>query len=72
MDILHFLNRPIEVQGVLRGFHAILAPDGNRLVALILTRGFKTVTLFVRQKSADSIELELSDDSIVPYETKSA
>lgn len=63
MDLLSFLNKPIKITGVLRGFHAILTPDNSRVIALILSRGFKTLTLYIRQVDGDNIEIEVSDEN---------
>lgn len=52
-------GKPIELDASLLGIHAIMAPQADRVLAVLLTSQFRAYTLFIRQARDGVVELSV-------------
>ncbi len=54
-------QQSILISGSLIGIHAILKPSDDRIIAVILSHGFRMYTLYIRQADPEHIELHAEE-----------
>lgn len=59
LDVL--TKTSILIKGNLIGIHAILRPSDDRIVAVILSNGFRMYTLYIRQSDPEHLELHAEE-----------